>query len=127
MSARTATVRAPPRTGLPLPTPGFDPLEVVGDPLEPDEQPARAAGAIAPSATAPPVTALRDRKLRRSISLRPFTCSPLTFGCSVRFRFGPMPLLRRRTTLSQPRRFRGARYRQVCPGSMVHNPPDSPT
>ncbi len=32
MSARTATVSAPPRTGLPLPTPGFDPLEVVGDP-----------------------------------------------------------------------------------------------
>ncbi len=83
MSARTATVSEPPRTGLPLPTPGLDPDDVVGDPLELDEQAASAAGAAAPSATAPPVAAVRDRKVRRSISLRPFTCSPLTFGCSV--------------------------------------------
>src|SRR6516164_2118974 len=79
MSARVATVSEPPRTGLPLPTPGFDPEAVVGEPLlELDEQPARAAGAIAPIATAPPVAAVRERKVRRLISLRPFTCSPLT-------------------------------------------------
>ncbi len=63
------TVSAPPRLGVPVPTPGFDPAAVVvGDPAL-DEQPARALAAPAPRAMAPPAMALRDRKLRRLISL----------------------------------------------------------
>src|SRR5664279_62585 len=65
------TVRVPPRTGEPVPTPGFEPGAAVelDDPELLDEQLVSAVDAAAPSITAPPVAAPRDRKVRRLIPL----------------------------------------------------------
>jgi hypothetical protein len=71
------TVSEPPLTGVPLPTPGFDPdVGVPGDAAGLDEQPAKTLEAPAPRATAPPATALLDKKLRRLISLPEVTDTP---------------------------------------------------
>src|SRR5271163_452559 len=65
-------VRVPPRTGAPLPTPGFEPVAaVVDEAVEgPEEHPASSEEAPAPRTTAPPAAALRVKKDRR---LRPLS------------------------------------------------------
>ena len=69
---------APPRTGVPMPTPGLDEeAAAVVDELELDEeQPARALPAAPASTTAPPATAPLAMKVRRLISLFSLTQTP---------------------------------------------------
>src|ERR1700678_2459389 len=74
-------VRAPPRTGVPFPTPGLAPLAVVVlvDPLGLEEQPASKLDDPAPRATAPPTAAPRDKKVRRLNPLPSVTDVPHHF------------------------------------------------
>ena len=76
------TVSVPPRFGVPVPTPGLEPLEVPPAPVvveldEPDEQAARP---VAPRATAPPATAPRVRNVLRSNPLPDVTDIPHLFS-----------------------------------------------